>query len=61
MNKVLQAGGRLIRTEHDEGLLVLVDDRFAKEPYASLLPDEWKSYRLTEQAGLRKEWIDYEL
>ncbi|MDN4089105.1 ATP-dependent DNA helicase [Paenibacillus polymyxa] len=60
MNKVLQAGGRLIRTEHDEGLLVLVDDRFAKEPYASLLPDEWKSYRLTEQAGLRKEWMDYE-
>lgn len=60
MNKVLQAGGRLIRTEQDEGLLVLVDDRFAKEPYASLLPDEWRSYRLVEQAGLGKEWTDYE-
>ncbi|MET3207298.1 UNVERIFIED_CONTAM: hypothetical protein ABIC26_000232 [Paenibacillus sp. PvR008] len=56
MNKVLQAGGRLIRTEHDEGLLVLIDDRFAKEPYASLLPEEWRSYRLTEQAGSGKEW-----
>ncbi|ASR45433.1 ATP-dependent helicase [Paenibacillus kribbensis] len=60
MNKVLQAGGRLIRTEQDEGLLVLVDDRFAKEPYASLLPEEWRSYRLVEQAGLGKEWTDYE-
>lgn len=45
MNKVLQAGGRLIRTEADEGVLVLVDDRFVKEPYASLLPEEWRHYR----------------
>ncbi|WP_226002475.1 ATP-dependent DNA helicase [Paenibacillus sp. BJ-4] len=60
MNKVLQAGGRLIRTEQDEGLLVLVDDRFAKEPYASLLPEEWRSYRWVELAGLGKEWTDYE-
>jgi Rad3-related DNA helicase len=60
MNKVLQAGGRLIRTEHDEGLLVLVDDRFAKEPYASLLPEEWRSYRLTEQTGSGKEWTGHE-
>jgi hypothetical protein len=58
--KVLQAGGRLIRTEHDEGLLVLVDDRFAKEPYASLLPEEWRRYRLTEQARSGKEWTGHE-
>ncbi|MGG1616188.1 ATP-dependent DNA helicase [Paenibacillus sp. NRS-1781] len=60
MNKVLQAGGRLIRTEHDEGLLVLIDDRFAKEPYASLLPEEWRSYRVTEQAGSGEEWTGHE-
>ncbi|MEH6996300.1 helicase C-terminal domain-containing protein, partial [Neobacillus drentensis] len=28
MNKVLQAGGRLIRSEEDHGTIVLVDDRF---------------------------------
>ncbi|WP_252361603.1 helicase C-terminal domain-containing protein, partial [Paenibacillus terrae] len=57
---VLQAGGRLIRTEYDEGLLVLVDDRFAKEPYASLLPEEWRSYRLTEETRSGEEWTDHE-
>ena len=42
MNKVLQAGGRLIRTEQDTGLLVLVDDRFLRAPYVNLLPEEWR-------------------
>ncbi|TNJ65136.1 ATP-dependent DNA helicase [Paenibacillus hemerocallicola] len=42
MNKVLQAGGRLIRTEHDRGTLVLVDDRFLQPDYEALLPEEWK-------------------
>lgn len=45
MNKVLQAGGRLIRTEEDKGVLVLVDDRFTQEPYRSLLPEEWHDYK----------------
>ncbi|WP_411344147.1 ATP-dependent DNA helicase [Paenibacillus sp. WLX1005] len=45
MNKVLQAGGRLIRTEQDHGLLMLVDDRFLQNPYAQLLPPEWKPER----------------
>ncbi|MBU5352791.1 PD-(D/E)XK nuclease family protein [Paenibacillus barcinonensis] len=45
MNKVLQAGGRLIRTEEDKGVLVLVDDRFTQEPYRSLLPEEWLDYK----------------
>ena len=42
MNKVLQAGGRLIRSERDKGMLVLVDDRYMTPLYNSLLPDEWK-------------------
>ncbi|MDO3410109.1 helicase C-terminal domain-containing protein [Saccharibacillus sp. CPCC 101409] len=41
MNKVQQAGGRLIRTEDDRGVLILADDRFLQEPYRSLLPEEW--------------------
>ncbi|MDP4170606.1 MAG: ATP-dependent DNA helicase [Bacillota bacterium] len=46
MNKVLQAGGRLIRSEHDTGTIVLVDDRFLQSKYLKLLPDEWKSFRI---------------
>ncbi|MFD2331205.1 ATP-dependent DNA helicase [Cohnella sp. GCM10020058] len=41
MNKVLQAGGRLIRTENDRGVLMLIDDRYRRAPYRRLLPEEW--------------------
>lgn len=43
MNKVLQAGGRLIRTEEDEGVIMLVDDRFLQPKYQQLLPEEWRN------------------
>ena len=46
MNKVLQAGGRLIRSEADYGTIVLIDDRFLKNPYQSLLPKEWMQYTI---------------
>jgi DNA excision repair protein ERCC-2 len=46
MNKVLQAGGRLIRSEKDHGTIVLIDDRFLKQPYHSLLPEEWSNYTI---------------
>jgi len=42
MNKVLQAGGRLIRSEQDRGVLALIDDRYLQHPYARLLPEEWR-------------------
>ncbi len=46
MNKVLQAGGRLIRSEHDQGTIVLVDDRFLQNKYQSLLPYEWRDFTI---------------
>ncbi|MGG2027019.1 ATP-dependent DNA helicase [Gottfriedia sp. S16(2024)] len=42
MNKVMQAGGRVIRSESDEGTLLLIDDRYKSSLYQSLLPEEWK-------------------
>jgi Rad3-related DNA helicase len=42
MNKVLQAAGRLIRSEEDTGTLLLIDDRYKSSLYQSLMPDEWK-------------------
>lgn len=44
MCKVLQAGGRLIRSESDNGVIVLADDRFLQHPYKQLLPEEWRDY-----------------
>ncbi|MEH7502661.1 ATP-dependent DNA helicase [Neobacillus drentensis] len=44
MNKVLQAGGRLIRSEEDHGTIVLIDDRFLQRQYQMLMPLEWQQY-----------------
>ncbi|MBI0578932.1 ATP-dependent DNA helicase [Neobacillus cucumis] len=44
INKVLQAGGRLIRSENDHGTIVLVDDRFLQQQYQMLLPKEWRQF-----------------
>ena len=42
MNKVLQAAGRVIRTEEDKGIIVLIDSRFSDLEYRNLFPKEWK-------------------
>ena len=41
MNKVLQAAGRVIRTEKDCGVIVLIDERFTEFNYTKLFPKEW--------------------
>ncbi|WP_173918428.1 helicase C-terminal domain-containing protein [Halobacillus sp. Marseille-Q1614] len=46
MNKVLQAGGRLIRSENDHGIIQLIDDRFLTSKYIQLLPEEWKDFQV---------------
>ena len=40
--KVLQAVGRVIRTEEDTGFALLIDERLDKPEYLSLFPDNWK-------------------
>lgn len=41
MCKVLQAAGRLIRTESDRGVIALLDDRFSKSDYRMCFPKHW--------------------
>ena len=43
MNKVLQAAGRVIRTEDDRGSILLIDERFGNSSYKMLFPKEWYS------------------
>ncbi len=42
MNRVLQAAGRVIRREEDRGVVVLIDSRYAEEPYLHLYPAHWQ-------------------
>ena len=39
--RVLQAAGRVIRSEKDRGVVFLIDERFARPPYRYLLPADW--------------------
>ena len=41
LQKVVQAAGRVIRTPQDEGVVHLIDDRFARTEVRRLLPDWW--------------------
>lgn len=53
MNKVLQAAGRVIRTEEDRGIILLLDERFQQREYQSLFPREWESYQPVRLSGVR--------
>ena len=44
LNKVLQAAGRVIRTEEDMGVVALLDERFLGRDYNGLFPREWAGY-----------------
>lgn len=41
MAKAIQAAGRVIRTENDRGLIVLLDNRFLHETYSQCMPKDW--------------------
>ncbi|MBR1650187.1 MAG: ATP-dependent DNA helicase [Lachnospiraceae bacterium] len=45
INKVLQAAGRVIRTESDRGVIALLDERFMQNSYRNLFPMEWKDIK----------------
>ena len=64
MNRVLQAGGRVIRREDDRGVIVLIDDRFDDPIYKKLIPKLWHGVKFIGNARyikdeLEKFWGNY--
>lgn len=55
MNKVLQSGGRVIRTVKDRGAILLLDDRFFTDRYGYLFPREWLPIKRVSQSSLSRE------
>ncbi|WP_026668936.1 ATP-dependent DNA helicase [Butyrivibrio sp. AE3006] len=53
MNKVLQAAGRVIRTENDTGIVALLDERFVQRAYADFFPREWKDIKLVSTSTVK--------
>ena len=46
MNKVMQAVGRVIRSEEDRGAVLLIDERYMSHQYQDLYRYEWKNYEV---------------
>jgi len=60
MNNVLQAAGRVIRSETDRGIVLLIDDRYATPKYAAMFPEHWRHIRhFTSPLALRAAVIDF--
>ena len=57
MNKVQQAAGRVIRTEEDRGVILLLDERFFDRRYREVFPREWERYGIcnVENVGIQIE------
>lgn len=49
MNRVMQAVGRVIRSEQDRGMILLVDDRYLHRNYQQLFKTEWKHYEVVTE------------
>lgn len=48
MNKVIQAAGRVIRTQSDTGVIALLDERFCQGMYRQTFPREWNDSRICQ-------------
>ncbi|MBQ7153251.1 MAG: ATP-dependent DNA helicase, partial [Clostridia bacterium] len=65
MNRVLQAAGRVIRTEKDKGIVVLLDDRYATPLYRDMMPPHWSHIKFADSAAsladiVRRFWASKE-
>lgn len=49
-NRVLQAAGRVIRTETDRGVVVFIDERYADSTYKELLPTQYRRAKFVGDA-----------
>ncbi len=58
MNKVIQAIGRVIRTENDIGIGVLFDDRYSHYNYRSLFPKNWNHAKTIKRNSYLQNYLE---
>ena len=59
MHKVLQAAGRVIRSEKDLGVVLLMDTRYKESAYARLLPANYQVQHTANAAEIRSRAEDF--
>lgn len=58
--KVIQAVGRVIRSDSDRGIAILIDERFTYSKYLSLMPPHWTNKKcITNIFDLKNEIKDF--
>ncbi len=55
MNKVQQSAGRVIRTDEDEGVILLLDERFQDSRYQEVFPREWRDFQLCTEENVQQK------
>jgi len=55
IRRVLQAAGRVIRTETDRGVVLLMDMRYKQENYRELMPPHWKVQDVKSMSNLTEK------
>lgn len=59
IRRVLQAAGRVIRTERDRGVVLLLDTRYDMENVRQLLPSHWRLERIRRMDALKARLKDF--
>lgn len=55
LSRVFQAAGRVIRTEHDRGIVFLIDERFTSGRYQRLFPPDRRPVRVNRPDRIAEE------
>ena len=58
MNRVIQAVGRVIRSENDVGAVLLIDNRYLQARYRDLFKSEWDNYEVVLNVNDVKESLE---
>lgn len=58
INKVMQAVGRVIRSETDRGVALLIDDRYLNKTYTDLFENKWSNYEVVTSKEEIKQLVD---
>lgn len=58
INKILQAAGRVIRSENDRGIVMFIDDRYKQKKYKEVLSRQYKNAKYVYSRNQIKEIVE---
>lgn len=58
LNKVMQAVGRVIRSENDKGIALLIDNRYLQAPYSDVFGENWSHYKVVTSTDEVRKTVD---